>query len=81
MGCGCSSAPGVASDVPNIIPSTVPEESVPEESYFTRIQRFDQERDALNTLKRPKNRGGSGFEPTEAQKSRLKELQQLLKVM
>jgi len=82
-GLRCSSAPGVASDVPNITSSTVPEELVPEEeSFSTRIQRLYQERDALKlTLKLSKKRGGSGVMPTEAQKSRLKELQQLLKVM
>ena len=81
MGCGCSSAPGVASDVPNIISSTVPEELVPEEeSFFTYITKLETERAALNTLKRSKKSGGRG-KLTKEPKLRLEKLQTLLKVM
>ncbi len=81
MNCGCSSEPNVASDEPNRVASAVLEESVPEESYSTYITKLRKELADLKTLKRPKKRGGSGVDLKKKQKSRLKELQQLLNVM
>jgi len=82
MGCGCSSAPGVASDVPNRVSNTVPEELVSEEeSFSTRIQRFEEERDQLLLTQKAVKNGGGGVKLTEEQELRLEELRQLLQVM
>ena len=51
------------------------------ESFSSYILGMETEREALNTRKRSKNKGGGGLTPTKEEKSRLKKLQILLKVI